>query len=129
MKKGETHFQNALEYLSIKNIPNDLIDICDYYRMVRNYMAHTDRDDKKLKSCYKKVEENSNDFLKKFHLNNTPNSLENINFDDFIILTNIIKHIAFIFSTEFKPDNKRIAKILFDMSKETKQNTYKKIKK
>jgi hypothetical protein len=124
----ETKLQNISRNLSIE-LDSDLIDIYEYYRMVRNYMAHTDRDIKKLKSCHKKVEKNKNDFLKEMHLSNMPNSLENINFNDFLILTNIVKHIAFKLSNQAKPKNKRIAEILFELSITNEKRAYKGLKK
>jgi len=125
---GEARLQNVVRNTSI-NIPSDLMDVYEYYRMVRNYMAHTDRDIKTLRACYKKVESNNNGFLSEMHLSSIPNSLEGLDFNDFIIITNIIKHIAFLVSSNSKPSNKRIATILLKLSQENEKRTYKGIKK
>lgn len=126
--KGETRFQNILNNLSI-NLPTDLIDFYEYYRIVRNYMSHTDRDIKDLNTRLKKIHANSNDFLDELNLTKLPNRLDEINYDDFLIITNIIKHIAYIISSSSKPSNERIAEILLDISKADNGKAYKGLKK
>lgn len=126
--KSETNLQNTVRNTGT-TFPPDLIEIYDYYRVIRNYMAHTDRNIKELKSQHKKIERNQNMFLREMHLSYTPNSLENIDFTDFILLTNIVKNIAFIIGRDAKPSNKKIAEILFELSKENNKATYKGIKK
>lgn len=128
IKKGETSLQNTLRTISV-SIPSDLIDFYEYYRLVRNYMAHTDRDVDELRSRFKKTQENTNEFLNDLHLFGAPNSLETINFDDFLILTNIVKYIAFAICNHSKPDNNRIAEILFEHSKKNNKSAYKGLKK
>jgi len=126
--KGQTIFQNILKNTGI-NLPNDLIEILEYYRIVRNYMAHTDRDKVELKSRIESIKSNSNEFLKNFHLDVLPNKVDEIDFNDFLILTNIVKHIAFILSTNSKPENYDIASILVNKMKENGGNAFKGIKK
>lgn len=127
-KNGETVFQNTVRNLSIE-LPNDLIEIYEYYRLVRNYMAHTDRDVDELQKRYKKIITNENEFLKDLNIGNTPNSYDEIDFNDFLILTNIVKHIAYLFSVTSKPDNEAVAKILLNKSKEDGQKAFKGLKK
>lgn len=127
-RKGETKFQNILKNISI-SLPSDLIDIYEYYRIVRNYMSHTDRDLVELKSRYEKIQKNKNEFLKDLHLSKLPNKLNEIDFSDFLILTNIVKHFAYLISTSSKPENYRIAEILFDKLIENEGKTYKGLKK
>lgn len=122
--KGETKLQNTLKNISI-SLSNDLIEVYEYYRLVRNYMSHTDRNLEELKICLKKIQNNQNDFLSELNLASSPNSVDDINFSDFLILTNVVKHIAYQISTESKPKNERIAEILFDKSKENNKATYK----
>lgn len=126
--KGETKFQNTLKNISL-SLPTDLIDIYEYYKIVRNYMSHTDRDLEELKSRYEKIQKNKNEFLSDLHLSRLPNTLNDIDFSDFLILTNIVKHIAYLISTSSKPDNDRIAEILFDKSKADDGKTFKGLKK
>ena len=128
LKNGETIFQNSVRNLSIK-LPNDLIEIYEYYRIVRNYMAHTDRDVDELKRRYNRISLNENEFLRDLRINVTPNPYDEIDFDDFLILTNVVKHIAYLFSVSSKPDNETVAKILLNKSKENGQSTFKGLKK
>lgn len=126
--KGETKFQNTLTNISL-SLPSDLVDIYEYYRLIRNYMSHTDRDLEELNNTYSKIQANKNLFLRDLHLSILPNSVKDINFTDFLILTNIIKHIAYLMSISSKPDNDRIAEILFLKSKDDNQKVFKGIKK
>ena len=128
LNKGETKFQNTIRNISVVLSP-DLIDIYEYYRIIRNYMSHTDRDIHELKKRLAIITKNKNEFLKDFYLTDLPNELDYIDFNDFLILTNIIKHVTYIFSTNSKPDNKRIAEILFDLSKENNKRSFKGLKK
>lgn len=126
--KAETKLQNTLRNISL-TLPSDLLDVYEYYRLVRNYMSHTDRDLEELKSRHLKIQSNTNDFLNELHLSSSPNLLDKIDFSDFLLLTNVIKHIAFLISTTAKPDNERIAEILFDKSKEKGNQVYQGLKK
>jgi len=126
--KGETKLQNTLKNISL-TLPSDLIEVYEYYRLVRNYMSHTDRDLEELKNRHAKIQANTNDFLKDLHLSSLPNSLDKIDFSDFLLLTNVIKHTAFLISTSAKPDNEKIAKILFDKAKENDNRAYQGLKK
>ncbi|GAB3721955.1 hypothetical protein [Spirosoma lituiforme] len=128
LDKGETNFQNVLRNTSVV-LSSDIIDIYEYYRIVRNYMSHTDRDTSDMAKRFGKIQENSNNFLEDLHLVNLPNELDNINYTDFLILTNIVKNIAYLISTTSKPSNDRIAEILFDISKENNCKTFNGIKK
>lgn len=126
--KGETKFLNTLKNISL-SLPSDLVDIYEYYRLVRNYMSHTDRDLEELKSTYDRIQNNQNLFLIDLHLSILPNPINDVNFSDFLILTNIIKHIAYLMSISSKPDNDRIAEILFDKSKDDDKKAFKGLKK
>lgn len=125
---GETVLQNC-----IRNLPMDLssnvIEIYDYYRLIRNFISHNDRDLEKINRLHKKINFNTNDFPFELNLENIPNSYDKIDFNDFLLATNIVKHIAFVFSTSSKPDNDRIAEILYRKSKEDEQRTFKGLKK
>lgn len=125
---GETKFHNTLKNISL-SLPSDLLEIYEYYRIVRNYMSHTDRDLYDLKCRYDKIQTNKNEFLSELNLAKLPNLINEINFSDFIILTNIIKHIAYLISTSSKPENDRIAVILFNKAKDDNGKVYKGLKK
>ncbi len=123
---GEAKLDNCLKNIQFTNTPIEFdnhIKYYEYYRHVRNYMAHTDRDINKLDSAFKKIEQL---FITNL---SSPKSLENIDFEDFHVLTNVVKHIAFVICSKSKPDNQRIAEILFGLSKENKARAYKGLKK
>ncbi len=128
LSKGETGFQNIVRNLKLP-LDSDIVEVYEYYRLIRNYMSHTDRDVEELKLRFKKITLNKNNFLKKLNLGVTPNPYEEVNFDDFLILTNIIKHIAYLLSVSSKPNNDKIAQILFEKSREDKNKAYKGLKK
>lgn len=123
---GETKLQNTLNNISL-TITKDILDIYEYYRLVRNYMSHTDRDSGELKKIHTSICSNNNEFINNVNLN-IPNLLEKINFSDFLIITNVVKHIAFVISSHAKPENQIIAEILFLQAKDNPK-TYQGIKK
>lgn len=125
---GETKLQNVLRNISL-TLPNEIIDIYEYYRLVRNYMSHTDRDLNELENRLRRIQSNKNEFLTNLHFASLPNKLDEISFSDFLLLTNIIKHIAFLISTSAKPNNERIAEILIDKAKENSSKAYQGLKK
>lgn len=135
VKTGETKLHNLLinVFGTEQNIESAIskdIQICyNYYRLVRNYMAHTDRDIKELTKLHNEIISNDNEFLQQLNLSGLPNKYYEINFEDFRFITNIIKHIAYIICINSKPDNERIAQILFEKSKENKKAIYNRIKK
>ena len=96
--KGETKLQNTLRNLNL-TLHSDIIDFYEYYRLLRNFMAHSDRDIAELRKRHLKIESNKNEILTSFHITSIPNKLEDIDFSDFLILTNIVKHIAYLIST------------------------------
>jgi len=127
-KDSETELVNTLKNVSLE-IESDLITCVDYYRLVRNYMAHSDRDLNKIQSLYNKVQNNSNNFLNSLNISTFPNSLFEINFDDFLILTNVLKHISFLISNNSKPNNKLLSQILLDIAKNDGGKSHKGLKK
>lgn len=127
-RDGETKLKNTLDNISL-NMDTDIIDIYEYYRLIRNYMSHTDRDKTVLSRKHSKVVANKNDWLATLKLENrTPHRLQEIDFSDFLIITNVIKHISYLISTHSKPDNKLIAEILFDKLKASDAATLKGLK-
>lgn len=126
--KGETKLQNTIRTLNV-SLPSDLIDIYEYYRLIRNYMSHSDRDTDEINKLFKKIHSNQNDFLVDLNTRHLPSKLDEINFDDFLLLTNIVKHIAFLISHSAKPDNERIAELLLEISKDDDAKAYRGLKK
>ena len=122
--KSETALQNTLKNILL-DLPSDLQEFYEYYRLIRNYMSHTDRDLADIEKRHDKILTNSNKFLRDFHLSNLPNRLDEIDFSDFLIITNIVKHIAYLISKRAKPSNSEIAAILLELSKENKGRAFK----
>jgi hypothetical protein len=125
---GETKLNNCLRNIKI-SIATEYIECFEYYRLVRNFMAHTNRDIKELNIRYKKLEKNKNDITEKLKLGIFPNTLEKIDFYDFRILTNLVKHIAFVICSNSKPCNQKIGEVLFKLSRDNEGNVYRSLKK
>lgn len=120
-ENGQTALDNTLKTIGL-NLPSDIKCIYDYYRLVRNYMSHTDRDIKDLEKQLKEIRDNNKkEDLIFSKLPSLPNNINNLDFNDFIILTNIIKHIAFLICQQSKPSNDRIAEIIFKKFSDNKQ--------
>lgn len=125
---GETIFDNVVKNTNVQ-FSAPIMHCINYYRLVRNYCAHTDRDEKKVERAYKKVSKSDLSFLNEMSLTQQPNSLNSISFSDFIILTNVVKHIAYNLCIGSKPSNERIAGILLERAKEDGGRAFKGIKK
>ncbi len=132
-KEGETALANALrtlEGLPVDLLSPNLIKVYNYYRLVRNYVEHTDRDIKALTDLIDEIEKGNEikGDLKNLHILKVSNRIESINFDDFLILTKIVKHIAFSICFHAKPENNKIAEMLFRESKNKHSICLKKLK-
>lgn len=119
---GETTLDNAIKNCEL-DISSEILAIYNYYRLVRNYMSHTDRDLTNLMLLRKKIEAS---FSKRSSLTSLnylilPNEVGKINFDDFISITNIVKNIAFLVCQKSKPENQRISVILYEKIKSNKK--------
>jgi|GEM_PF-1131112 len=135
-RDGEILLDNILRNITNQTtlpLPNtissDLILCYNYYRLIRNFMAHTDRDKRKIERIHSKIHNNENNFKEELGLDSLPNELEKIDFSDFILFTNIVKHLAYNMSVKSKPDNDRIANILFNMPKNNNHSSFQGIKK
>lgn len=126
---GETDFDNLLRniFLSIKQgiveIGEEVYYGFEYYRLVRNRFAHSEEKDvKKLDKLCSKISEYSEFYNNTFHSVGGPNNYAKINFNDFLLLTNIIKHIGYTLCEKCKPNNSQLAeKILkFEIKLENK---------
>lgn len=113
---GETDFDNLLRNIfstkgqGIIEIREEVYQGFEYYRLVRNRFAHSEEKDiKKLENLCQKVSQHSNFYNIKFHSVNSPNNYEKIDFNDFLLFTNIIKHIGYTLCEKCKPDNSKLA--------------------
>lgn len=125
---GETDFDNLLRNIfsskgqGIIEIGEEVYNGFEYYRYIRNRFAHSEeKDNKKLDSLCLKISAYSNFYSVKFHSNDCPNNYDKIDFNDFLLFTNIIKHIGYTLCEKCKPDNSKLAEIITNL--EVKTNT------
>ncbi len=112
-KEGETDLSYILriifgsEATGIQAVGSQYFDTCEYYRLVRNKISHseTTKDrDIKLKKQY--------EIAVATKYKTAPNSYEEINFDDFLLISQSIKNIGYKICELKKPPNENIAKAL-----------------
>jgi hypothetical protein len=116
---GETEFDNLLKNVfgtkakGITEIGEEVYNGFEYYRLVRNRFAHSEeKNDKKLNGYYEKAEKYKTFYNINFHCVAVPNGYKKINFDDFLLFTNIIKNIGYTLCEKCKPDNQKLAEII-----------------
>lgn len=90
-KEGED-FLNAIINAVYKDKKSKEIDalynVCKYYRLIRNAFIHKNpKENQELKEARRQIEKQENHFFdsKRFNKLSAPNSLENIQFDDFVL--------------------------------------------
>jgi len=77
---------------------------------IRNRFAHSEEKDvKKLENLCSKITGYSSFYNSTFHSLNSPNNYDKIDFNDFLLFTNIIKHIGYTLCEKCKPDNSQLA--------------------
>jgi hypothetical protein len=89
------------------------VDISDYYRNVRNALAHGD-DKNSVSVAFKlrsKVQGSDSVYVKLA----APNTFDQTGFDDFILFTRAVKHIGLAFCSVARPTNSEIAVMLLDV--------------
>lgn len=113
---GETDLDNLMQniFLSkvqgITEIGEEVYQGFEYYRLVRNRFAHSEEKDiNKLEKLCQKVSQYADFYNNKFHSVNSPNNYDKIDFNDFLLFTNIIKHIGYTLCEKCKPDNSQLA--------------------
>ncbi|WNH14041.1 hypothetical protein [Thalassobellus suaedae] len=128
-KDGETDFDNLLinTFGSLKNgireIEEEVYFGYEYYRFVRNRFAHSEeKDNKKLKLYLQKVKTYKLFYNITFHSNREPNEYKEIDFNDFLLITNIIKNIGYTLCEKCKPNNQILAEIISKKEITTKSN-------
>jgi len=133
-KDGETDLDNVLLNLfgsvdnGINQISSETYFGYEYYRLIRNRFAHSEeKDDKRLKKMYQSVKSFEIEYNQRFHSYNCPNEYEKINFNDFLLCTNLIKNIGYTFCEKFKPNNETLAKLIYELEV-TDEETTKKIR-
>lgn len=132
---GETDFDNLLRNIfftkgqGITEIGKEVYHGFEYYRLVRNRFVHSEeKDSKKLNNLWKKVTEFTDYYNSKFHSVSCPNSYEKIEFNDFLLFTNIIKNIGYTLCEKCKPNNLQIAERIAELEIKTDNKTIKPIR-
>jgi hypothetical protein len=113
---GETDLDNLLRNAfpskenGVLNISKEVYDAFEYYRLVRNRFAHSEEKDLKRLENQRQLLNDYKEFYKiNFNISGCPNTYTEINFDDFILCTNIVKSIGYTLCEKCKPDNSKIA--------------------
>lgn len=132
---GDTDFDNLLQNIfsskrqGITEIGEEVYYGFEYYRFVRNRFAHSEEKDiKKLDNLCQKVIQFSAFYNSKFHSFSSPNNYGKIDFNDFLLCTNIIKHIGYTLCEKCKPSNSQLAEKIATLEIKVDNKTIKPIK-
>lgn len=90
-----TRLLRALSSIGIKSqFPIWLLPVMDYYRMVRNSVAHNERDKDACEKAYEKVDRPAIDTDYWVFKGKAPNPADSITMEDFYFYSACIKHVA-----------------------------------
>ena len=90
-----TRLLKALDSLGIKpKFPSWLLPVMDYYRMVRNSVAHNERDKNACEKAFGKIDRDALDTDYSIFKGKVPNAADAIMMDDFYFYSACIKHVA-----------------------------------
>ena len=90
-----TRLLRALSSIDINpQFPSWLLPVMDYYRMVRNSVAHNERDKEACEKAYEKVDKDAIDADYWVFKGKVPNPADSITMDDFYFYSACIKHVA-----------------------------------
>lgn len=108
---SEKNKEDSLLIYVVKNLIIDssyklqpLIDICEYYRLVRNKAVHSSSEDNAHKIALSKL--NKHSFVKdaKFCKLSAPNCFDYISFDDFVMFARSVNELAISLYCSFQYD-------------------------
>jgi hypothetical protein len=129
---GETDFDNLLRNIftskgkGIIEIGEEVYHGFEYYRLVRNRFAHLEEKDvKRLENLCLKISGFATFYNSTFHSVDSPNNYDKINFSDFLLFTNIIKHIGYSLCEKCKPDNLKLAEKITTLEIKVENKTIK----
>jgi len=121
-ESGDTDFDNVLLNIfntttqGINEIGEEVYLAFEYYRLVRNRFAHSEEKDlKKLDSYWSKITGFSDFYSQSFHCSGAPNKYVNVDFNDFLLITNVVKHIGYTICEKCRPDNALLAKKICEL--------------
>jgi hypothetical protein len=105
-----------------EKIGKQLYDIFNYYRLVRNEFIHNDNDYNDIDAKWSKID--LKDMPLRYSRYKSPKKMVDIDFDDFILYSLVLKDIAFQFCIHFRPNLSELA-LMIAKEGEAKSSTYK----
>jgi hypothetical protein len=106
----------------ILQLTEEVFEAYEYYRLVRNLVAHSENYKiPKITNKYNAAIIHKSELQNKYHLNSGLNEYIKINYDDFLMITNIVKNIGYMLCQYATPDNQRIAEILISLKNDRRQ--------
>lgn len=112
----------------LKNLPREalvakevqqLIDICEYYRLVRNKAVHSLSEDNNYKVAFSKLKKYTFVTDSKFCKLSAPNLFEEINFDDFVMFARSANELATSLYSSFQYDYDKLVVDILSECKST----------
>lgn len=133
---SETVIENVLinifgnKTAGINKITEGVFEAYEYYRLIRNLVAHSENYKiPKITNKHNAAKIHLTDLQTRFHLSGGLNEYTNIDYNDFLMITNIIKSIGYSLCQEATPNNQRIAEILVGLENERGLNIMNGLKK
>lgn len=107
------------EALAFHHLSEAVFQGFEYYRLIRNLVAHSENYKvSKITNQYNLTIGFQADLQEKYHLNGGLNAYTDINYDDFLMITNIVKNIGYCLCKHSTPSNQRVAEILVKLQNE-----------
>ena len=128
--------KELFKHKKLSNEAGTLIELCEYYRLVRNSSSHGIEAKKEMNEQYKKIENIEIKKESKFVKLSAPNEYKNINFDDFImyarssqlLATILYKNIVYDYEKLFLSINPGVYMCFVNNTKRLKGAVYSYIK-
>lgn len=105
------YFKSKGRFNNVDYIPSYLIDIFEYYHVLRIYFSHKKTVSiNEIKNKWEKAKLHSNEELyAKYRINNSPKELNEVDFEDYFLFTQICKELALRISSLCYPDPDKLA--------------------
>ncbi len=105
----------------ISQIGLEVYEGYEYYRLVRNRFSHSQaKDDKLLDRKFNSISSYTGFYEQSFSIVSCPNQFDKIDFNDFLLCTNIIKNMGYTLCEKCRPDNIELAKQILNFQIKTK---------
>lgn len=117
-KDGESYLECIYKNVRTKNRPETVdasFQLCEYYRLVRNYIVHQNINIRAVKAKYKTVSVLYDSIsTKRYGKLHAPNLPQNLSFDDFIFFSKSCLEISAYLHKSLKLDNHKILRTASD---------------